>query len=220
MSVDHVFRKHGVRGSYVKGCRCDSCRKSNQEYELRRRQVIVSPSKGYVPAGRARAHLLALSEIGVGYAAVVAATDIGRVTLLNIRLGKKERILLRTERKILAVNGSMALDRALIDATATWALVTELQAAGFTLQAIAKELKVPRLVIGMPRVTVRRADSICRVHQKLMADPVRLAEAKAASALRQQASVLAVQNVAPPVSTDSVYRFLLDVLVDPPAHST
>lgn len=211
MPADPKAKKHGTRGSYVKGCRCDLCRQANQAYELLRRQAKPSEGKGYVLAGRAQAHLLALAELGVGYKAVSEATDISRGIIIAIRLGRKVRILSRTERKILAVNGDMALDRALVDAAPTWALVAELQAAGFQLRDIAKELEIPRLETDTPTVTVRRADAIRRVHERLMADAARQAEARAESERRREASLRAVRQGPAPVLADTGYRTLLDV---------
>ena len=107
---------HGHRMRYVAGCRCDDCRAANsareREYEIRRKAGESNP---IVPADRARAHILALADAGVGMASVVAATDISRAILCKIKDGSRKGVRRTNEAKILAVPLDYLADGALVE---------------------------------------------------------------------------------------------------------
>ena len=165
-------RDHGDRLRYLAGCRCPACRAANSQYE-RSRQIARrnGEGNGIVSAQKARAHLLALAEEGIGRRSVAAATDITQSTIAAIRSGEKPNIRERTERLILAVTPMIAGDRMLIDGGPSHKLLAELMSAGFSKKQIALELgnndSVPQ--IGRrERVTVRSAHLIRLAHDRLM----------------------------------------------------
>ncbi len=106
-----VVRTHGTNGGYVRGCRCEACRKAHREYEAAHRKAKADPDSGYIAADRARAHLLFLAEHGLGVGAVNVATDIIPSIIIGIRNGKRTRLQKRTEKKILAVTPDLAPDQ-------------------------------------------------------------------------------------------------------------
>lgn len=164
-----VVRTHGTNGSYVRGCRCEACRKAHREYEAAHRKAKADPDSGYVAADRARAHLLFLAEHGLGVGAVNVATDIIPSIIIGIRNGKRTRLQKRTEKKILAVTPDLALDRALVDAAPTWRRINEMLAAGTPESAIlaALDRTGPITRLGRAQVTVRTAALIERLHTRL-----------------------------------------------------
>jgi hypothetical protein len=171
-SVLAACRPHGDRLRYVAGCRCDLCREANTLYSRERTAACKEGDwNGIVSAAPARAHLIALSEAGVGRRAVAAASDVGNTVLMDIRSGKKPNIRARTARMILAVTPEMASDHALIDAAPTWKLVNAMLAGGFTKGRIAKELGATTMALqlGREQITVRNAHRILALHTRLMA---------------------------------------------------
>lgn len=96
-------KPHGTRLRYIGGCKCFQCRRANSDYERDRKAArLAGDWNGFVPADRARAHLMSLSRSGVGKRAVQAASDVCMTVLQDIRTGKKAQIRARTERRILA----------------------------------------------------------------------------------------------------------------------
>ena len=163
-------RDHGDRLRYMGGCRCDLCRAANSRYECERVRLRKAGDwNGIVPATKARAHLKKLSRQGVGRRAVQAATDIADSILLKIRNGERRQIRARTERKILAVNKAVAGDRSLVSAAATWRLINDLLAEGYTKTFIARRMgyKSHALQVGKERCTVRMAADIQKIHREL-----------------------------------------------------
>ncbi len=165
-------RPHGDRLRYIAGCRCDLCRKANSTYERERQKARAAGDwNGIVDAGKARQHLMNLSQQGVGRRAVAAASDVAETVLMDIRSGTKTRIRARTERQILAVTPEMASDHALVDAGPTWKLVRELLKAGFTKARLSAEMGTNgrALQLAKDQVTVRNAARMVAVHARLMA---------------------------------------------------
>lgn len=181
---------HGVRVTYVGGCRCDLCRKANSEYQKSRAKAQKGGDwNGLVPADAARAHMLKLSEQGVGRRAVQAVTDIADSILFQIRNGQKEQIRARTERLILQVTPEMASDGALVDAKTTWKLINRMIKWGYTKTFIAKALgaKNGNLQIRTGKVEVRTAYEVLRLYQRC--DEERQSLAQAAKAEKSSAEI-------------------------------
>jgi hypothetical protein len=162
---------HGERLRYIHGCRCDQCRKANSQYESDRQKARKAGDwNGVVSARRARSHLRALARKGVGRRSVGAATDISDSILHAIAKGRRPRIRARTERLILAVTPAIAGDAALIPSAATWRLIDQLLDEGYTKTRIAHELGYKTHALQFKRgapITVRNADRVKRVHEKL-----------------------------------------------------
>ncbi|HEY3655456.1 MAG TPA: hypothetical protein VGL34_10835 [Steroidobacteraceae bacterium] len=164
-------RPHGDRLKYIAGCRCDGCRRSNADYERMRQAARVAGDwNGIVSAAPARAHLLALSRIGVGRMAVHDATDLAYSILHDIRHGKKLRIRARTARKILAVSAAQRADRAIIPGKRTYRLIERLLEEGYTKAQLARELgySSPALQFRKgSRVTLRSEARMIALHHRL-----------------------------------------------------
>lgn len=163
-------RPHGVRLRYMAGCRCDPCRRANTAYETERAKARKQGDwNGIVSADRARAHLKALSRNGIGRRAVQAATDIADTVLSEIIAGRKTHIRARTERLILGVTKQQAADRALISSRRSQQLIRELLDEEYTEAFLAKRLgyKNRYLQFHGPRITVRNAERIKRLHKEL-----------------------------------------------------
>lgn len=189
--------QHGKRSTYVRGCRCDACRAANRAYELGRRYAVPRrDGKGFVSAVRAQAHLLALAEVSVGVRAVMLATGINYSRIMDIKLGRVERIRAATEARILGVTAAMALDRALIDAAPSWAQIKSLTDKGVDLKAIAGALGVKRLNTSLAQITVRRADQIRQVCARLSADAELACRLREETDRRRQRSLKAAATVA------------------------
>lgn len=165
-------RAHGDRLRYMAGCHCFLCRRANTAYEAARKIArAAGEGNGIVPAGKALAHLKQLSAQGVGRRSVGAASDVGDTVLSDIISGRKVRIRASTERAILAVTKAAAGDRALISGRATWKMLDELIADGYTKTELARHLgsngKTPALQLKREVVTVRSAYLVERLFDQL-----------------------------------------------------
>lgn len=165
-------RPHGDRLRYMAGCRCFDCRRSNSAYEAARKIArAAGEGNGIVPAGKARAHLKALSLRGIGRRSVAAACDVADTILGDIIAGRKTRIRAATERAILSVTPAAASDGVLVPARATWRMLDELIADGYTRRKLAVALgsksKTPSLQLKRDFVTVRSAYQVGRLFDRL-----------------------------------------------------
>jgi hypothetical protein len=165
-------REHGDRLRYIAGCRCFACRRANSAYEAARKVArAAGEGNGIVPAAKARAHMKALSEKGVGRRSVGAACDVADTVLSEIISGRKVNIRAATERAILAVTVAAAGDRALVCAKQTWKMLDQLIADGYTKSNLAARLgsksKIPSLQLKRDVVTVRNAHLVERLFDRL-----------------------------------------------------
>lgn len=161
----------GTRVRYGAGCRCAACRRANTDYERGRAAARARGERnGLVSAERARAHLAALSAAGVGRRTVADAAMVAESIVGKVIDGQRRQIRAQTERRILAVTVDAAADRAYIDGAATWQLLDELIACGYSRARLASEMagrKVAALQLGRERVTVRNAERARRVYELL-----------------------------------------------------
>jgi hypothetical protein len=168
-------RPHGTRLRYISRCRCVPCRAANSRYETARAAARRAGDwRGIVPADTARAHLLRLSRLGVGYKSVAAAGDVTPSILFAIRTGARKRIRASTERAILAVDEQAIADHALVSPAATWRRIRALLEEGFSKAELARRLgyKTPKLQLGRPgrrRILAATAAKIERFY-RLMVD--------------------------------------------------
>ncbi|OYD53294.1 hypothetical protein CGK74_13860 [Thauera propionica] len=182
-------RPQGDRLRYMAGCRCPACRGANTAYErMRAKARKAGEANPFVPADAARAHIQALAAAGVGRRTLSIATDITEATLWAIKRGERANLRRATEKKILAMRADLLADGALVDAAPTWALIDALLKAGFTKKAIARGLgqQGSGLQLSRTRVTVRNAEKVRRLHDKLMATAERLVDATPSAALLQE----------------------------------
>ena len=96
--------EHGIRARYATGCRCDSCRKANRDYERGRIAARRDGDwNGLTSSEPARKHLLMLEKAGVGRRTIERLTNIPRSILYGIKCGTKLNIRARTSKLILSV---------------------------------------------------------------------------------------------------------------------
>lgn len=174
---------HRAHGTYVKyvveRCKCEPCMAANRDYERRRLQMKSRPDEvwmPYVPAARARAHLEELQAAGVGYKTVaelagLAQSAVGKI-LWSTRyrgMGRSKRIRAETERKILAVRLEDAAGGQKVPGEATWKLLDDLIARGFTKAWISQALgkKQPSLQIRRDVVRASTARAVRDLHARL-----------------------------------------------------
>jgi hypothetical protein len=164
---------HGTRSRYVKGCRCDECRKANTDYANARTKA-VDDFNGLVDAAPAREHLLALSKAGVGKRAVQAACDVALSVIEKVRTGKRAQLRARTARRILAVDAAAIADHALVLAWGTRADLRELLRLGLTKTEIAarlgSEAAVPALQLKAAHVTAINALKVTKLLAEVRAE--------------------------------------------------
>lgn len=169
--------KHGTRGCYVGGCRCDPCREANRAYQKRHaknlRKGIRNP---LVPADVTRRHLKKLKREGVGTRLISDLTGCSRTVLMDILSGEKLKCRADTQRRVLGVKPSAKnlTDALLVPAGPTWALLDELIAKGFTKTELARRLgsksKVPALQIKRDYVTNLNRQRVENLHAKCLAE--------------------------------------------------
>lgn len=182
-------RPHGDRLRYAAGCRCEECRKANTDYARARTEARRRGEwNGVVLADRARAHILALSQAGVGRRAISDVTNLDPALIAAVRTGRKTKIRAINERLILAVTPDMGAENSLVPAAPTWSLIKELLKAGFTKGRIARELNGSRLLqLSKNKVTLRNAAAIARIHRRLINSDEVLIPAK--TAIKQLATL-------------------------------
>lgn len=163
-------RPHGDRLRYLGGCRCHACRGANTAYEKQRAIARANGEwNGLVSAMPAREHLAALSKAGVGRRVVRDVCGVSDTILWAIIVGNKLKVRARTAKAILSVTAEAKADRALIPANATWALIQELLADGYTKAFLAKFMgrSRPALQLGKDQITVRNAFEVTRMYEQL-----------------------------------------------------
>lgn len=177
--TDLPFTEHfqqmpcGSRAKYSgAGCRCMLCRAANSRYETMRAAARKRGEwNGLVSADRARAHLLALSTLGVGYKSVAAAANVSRTSLMEIRAGRKLQLRRESERRILDVDASCVADGALVDARPAMRLIRRLLREGYPALRLCRFLgyKGQGLQFRDRWMTARNAQRIERLYRNLMA---------------------------------------------------
>lgn len=186
----------GTRLRYYAGCRCDACRAANTAYEHQRAAARARGEGNHiVSAEAARAHLAWLSRRGIGRKTAADAAKVAASVVSKIVDGERTKIRAQTERRILAVTEAAAADRAHIDARATWKLIDELLACGYSKARLASEISgrpCKALQLARQRVTARNAELVRRAHQRL-----RYATAAASRRAQRQLDALRAEGFRP-----------------------
>lgn len=164
-------RPHGTRLRYLAGCRCAECRAANSEY-ARMRQKLSRAGQGnpMVDASRVRAHLERLSAKGIGRHTVADVAGVAATVLSEVRTGKKRRVRLETQRRVLAVTADAYSEGHRIDAATTWKQIAWLLRQGFTQTELARRLgskaKTPALQVRRDKVNARTAHKVARLYKE------------------------------------------------------
>lgn len=186
----------GTRVRYYAGCRCDACRRANTEYERERAEARArGEGNGLVSAERARGHLQKLSRSGVGRKTAADAAKVAASVVSLIVDGQRLKIRAQTERRILAVTPATAADGARVSARATWRLLDELIAAGYSQARIASEVlgrPVRSLQISRYLVEVRTVAMVRAAYERM-----RLADPRAAACAQEQLEELRAEGFRP-----------------------
>ena len=176
-------RAHGTYAkAVVERCGCERCKPARTESNRRRRQAIARPDEvwlPYVSAEPARRHLAALSAGGMGLKTVARLSGVSHGSLSKIVYGEpgrgrppSKRIRPATLSKILDVRVTHAGGAQRVDAAATWGLIEELVAAGYSRSFLARALgsraRHPSLQIGTTTVRASTARAVEDLHRRLM----------------------------------------------------
>lgn len=129
----------------------------------------------FVSARTARRHLQRLARAGVGLRAVHEASSLGRTALVEIRTGRRTRILPDTEAAILAVDESAKLGGATVAAGPTRKLIAKIIEAGYSKTALARLLGSPAAtptlqITKRDRVLLRTARAVADLHREIDPD--------------------------------------------------
>lgn len=161
----------GTRVRYYAGCRCADCRAANSAYERERIEARKrGEHNGLVSADRARAHLLKLSKRGVGRKTAADAAKVAPSIVSKIVDGQRTQIRAQTERRILAVTEATAADGSRRSARATWRMLDELIAAGYSKARLGSEIlgrPVCSLQISRRSVEVKTEARVRAVYERL-----------------------------------------------------
>jgi hypothetical protein len=178
------MREHGTHAKYaVERCRCELCRQAQRAYNRNRVRQLSRPDGvwcPYVDAKPARNHLEWLSTCGVGIKTVAKVGGLSHGTLSKLvygdpqrGMGPSKRIRPATAEKILAVMPAMAGGGQKVPAGATWRLLDELIARGWSRSEIARRLGAQSPALQLSRVRVRA--STARAVELLHADLIQVA---------------------------------------------
>lgn len=142
---------HGKRSTYVKGCRCSLCRKSNADYgtSLNRRNAqvtwgVIQPS--LVDAEPARQYVAKLMASGVGYKHIALQAGVSRTVTARLAGIDRSRPMRRcrpeTLAKILAVPLGKVAQGTHVDARVTHRKLQALVAIGWSQSYLAHRLNM------------------------------------------------------------------------------
>ena len=173
--------KHGTRTGYgYHRCRCDDCCEANRKYNLIRDRkaravaygIAIPEPSTFVDATEVRAHLIWLSERGIGRRTISDLTGVSMASILAIKTGKRQKCLRRSAELIMAVNLSQRPSNAHIDATRSLNQVADLVARGWTKRKIAQILTGNEGALSLQlkaRITVHHAEVIDQLWRQVMA---------------------------------------------------
>jgi hypothetical protein len=166
----------GTKLRYVHGCRCEDCRLAYCAGQKETRERLKAGRGDYVVSAEfAREHLKRLSRAGVGSRTVAEYTATQPQYIQKIRNGQFARIRMSTEARIMRVRPDMLADHAAVPVGESRRLVAEMNAAGFTKQRLAVLLGYAGEKLQFldgPRISVRNAARVKRLHQKLVVNRV------------------------------------------------
>lgn len=175
MAINIGLCKHGTRGRFVQGCRCDDCREANRIY-YRKNQLdrIYGRNDPLVDASGVRAHLEVLKKASIGLRTVSQITGKPRSSLSKIRQGTRKMIKRSDRDAIMGIDPNAILsDATLVDASPTWKLIDELLELGWTRGRIAREAlgaATKTLQLNEKRVTARNERKIRIYHSRMMVE--------------------------------------------------
>lgn len=174
--------KHGETGTcYVHHqCRCEGCSKGRGQRDLVRRkaQAYGRYDTGLVDAEPVRAHILALSEFGIGYKRIAAVSGVGRTAVRNLVWGRQDpgprkgelqkRVKRSTAEAILAVELDVAnlAEGGKMSARGTHRRIQALVARGWSQSKLAEMLDIDRGNFGM---LMQREQVFARTHRQVAA---------------------------------------------------
>lgn len=170
---------HGRRSAYVKGCRCEPCRRANTRYAKWRE---VSGNVQLVDSTEVRQHIERLRAAGMGSREIASRSGVARTVVERLigwdvsRPAKRVRPV--TARRILAVDAVTLADGARIDSMGTLRRLRALVAVGWTQTEIARRMgrtvaNVGRLIHGRRygNVTQETATLVARLYDDLSMTP-------------------------------------------------
>jgi len=135
---------------------------------------------GLVDASEARAHILRLSALGVGYKSVAEAATVGVTVVAQVRSGVKTKIRAQSAKRILEIDVSAKADQAFVPAKETHHLLKKLLRKGYTKTELAKRLgskaKTPALQLNSKKVTVRNAHKVKKLYRDIIEEERKEAE--------------------------------------------
>lgn len=163
---------HGLRATYVRGCRCPQCRAANTAYQKQRNRYGYQQAQAakWVDPARAVEHVAALRAQGVGLRLISDQTGIARSSLSKLR--SRSRISVDTEARILAVYPLPAR----VDGTGTRRRLQALMAIGWSGQQLADRMgwtnaNLHKLLRDTGNVSTRTAQLVAGIYDRLWDRP-------------------------------------------------
>ncbi|MBS3177725.1 MULTISPECIES: hypothetical protein [unclassified Pseudoclavibacter] len=218
---DHKHAETGTCYVFHK-CRCTPCREGRARAEQRRRKAKAYGrfDTGLVDVEPVREHMLALSELGVGYKRVAELAGLGITPVRNIIFGRQDpgprkgemlkHVKRETAEAILAVtaDASALAGGASMSSLGARRRVQALVARGWTLSKLGKQLgETPTNFItslGRASITVRRHKAIADLYEQLwnVAPPAELWHDK--TARTRALNYAAARRWLPPMAWDDI----------------
>lgn len=214
--ANHV---HGTHACYVlDACRCGPCAKAEGDYERARVKAhAYGRWNGYVPAGRARAHVLHLMAQGMGLKRIVKVSGVSQGAMWKLVYGKRKadgtqtpskHIRPATEARILAVQQPDLAPGARVDATGTRRRLQALATLGWSIEALAAHTGRERqaldaIVKGERTGTTRQtADAVKDAYDALWNVPRTPGNRHEAAAVSRVRNAAQRAGYAPPLAWD------------------
>lgn len=176
---------HGIRATYVKGCRCEDCRLANRTYQskLNRRNAAIAwgtVEPDLIDSSEVRAHIAILRASGVGRRQIAAASGVSQTVIMRL-IGLNtdrpaNRIRRSTAAKILAVQPGQVAPGGMVPSLGTRRRIQALIRIGWSQYALAEKLGTTNAHIGLllrrqERVLGRTADQVKDLYHQLELTP-------------------------------------------------
>lgn len=222
---------HGLRATYVRGCRCEQCRKANSDYARMRdrRAAYAKHNPDLAPlidSTPVREHLRELRKAGMGRRTIAARAGVSQTVVARLlevdRSRPAARIRRETATKLLGVQPDRLAPSALVDGIGTQRRLQALVAIGYTQHYLAQRIgwtdaNLGTLLYDRGKVTQRTHDEVAALFTELELTPGPHARARLRAGRKGWAPPLAWDDIDDPAEQpnlgddgDQAYAFLED----------
>ncbi|MGW3492014.1 hypothetical protein [Streptomyces sp. NPDC001054] len=173
MNADHTPPRHGARARYLRGCRCEGCRRAHYRYMSRYRLERERGTIRRVPVGPVAEHISRLTAEGWSCAQIAAAANCSESSVRSAARRQYATMRADLAARILAARPTLATagPRTNVASVGTIRRVQALTALGYSLREISAASGIVRTALGHiithehPVITAQHARSIAALYR-------------------------------------------------------